>query len=83
MTAWDAYLDHDTDAIPEADRWRLDAAEALVHRTFGIDPDDYLRPNNAPGRHLKLSHVVAALVLRRDVWDSGLPVTEDYREAQP
>jgi hypothetical protein len=65
---WDAYLRQDFQAIPEDDLRRLDAAEAIVHRHFGISPAYYVRANEYP-HAAKLADVIAALVLKRSEWE--------------
>ena len=66
---WDAYVRSDYQAIPEADLRRLDAAERMVTERFGIGTQYYVRANEVPGRSVKLSDVVAALVLNRPDWE--------------
>lgn len=65
---WDTFV-HDPRALPVEELRRLDAAEAIIDKQFGISPGYYLRAHEAPGRHAKLEHIVAALVLRRDEWE--------------
>lgn len=65
---WRAYCLYDYKSIPDDEKRRLDAAEAMIHTRFGIDPAHYVRANEGP-RSAKLADIIAALVLDRGTWD--------------
>ena len=69
---WLAYISGDNEQIPVGERYRLDAAEAMIYRRFGISPSYYVRANEYPYAR-KLADMIAALVLDRSEWEDAAP----------